>query len=98
MWGNDAEVMSQIDNFLTETKEPLGNLMNSLHKHNDGSLPFQMLHIYATFVFQYSNYRENNTESDAWDLALASTANTPVVSQFVANMMQAQIDRRFNIE
>ncbi len=98
MWGNDAEVMSKIDNFLKETKEPLGELLNSLHKHNDGTPPFQMLHIFGTFVFQYNDYRKQNTESDAWELALASTANQPVVGMFVSKMMQNQIDRSFNLE
>tara|TARA_R100001015_G_C4583876_1_gene140012 strand:- start:437 stop:730 length:294 start_codon:yes stop_codon:yes gene_type:complete len=97
MLENDPRAMEALDKYLMESKDNLGNLLNELNKHNDGSHPFQILWIFGKFVFKYCEYREENVETDSFSYAMASTANDPLVANFVAQMMQAQIDKRFSV-
>ena len=44
-WRDDSLVQDAIRELLTEIKEPLGDLLNALGKHNDGTPPFQFLKV-----------------------------------------------------
>lgn len=93
---NDAQLMESIDTYIRESKTNLNEVLNKLTKYNDGSHPFQILWIYGKFVNKYCEYRLENVETDAWEYAIASTANDELVSQFVSNMVQSQVDKRFS--
>ena len=79
-------------------KDDLGNLLNSLSSHNDGSPPFQFLQVFGRFVWSYSKHLEKETESDSLELAIADVANDPTVQLMIGNMVQSGINRGLNIE
>mgnify|MGYP003648097422 FL=1 len=97
-WRDDPEVQDSIRNLLTTVQSDLGNLLNALGKHNDGTPPFQFMKVLGMFVWRYVEYLEHNTESDSLDLTLASISNDPTVQNLVGNMMKTQIERGLNIE
>lgn len=79
-------------------KEPLGDFLSALGKHNDGTPPFQFLKVVGMFVWRYDEYLLTNTESDSLELAIASIANDPTVQVLVGNMMRANLERGLNLE
>lgn len=85
--------MELLVKFLVDQKDDLGNLLNALHDHNDGSPPFQFLTIYGKFIYRFSNHIQSQTESDALDLAIADITNDPIVQQLVAAMVGKKIDQ-----
>lgn len=97
-WRSDPEVQDSIRRLLTETKEPLGEFLNALGKHNDGTPPFQFLKVLGMFVWRYDEYLRTNTEADSLELSLASIANDPTVQMLVGNMMRNNLEGRLNIE
>ena len=97
-WRNDPEVQDSIRELLTKSKEPLGVLLNSLGKHNDGSPPFQFLKVLGMFVWRYDEYLKENTETDSFELSVASIANDPTVQILVDNMMRNNLDRGLNLD
>ena len=97
-WKQDGEVQDLLREYLVNQKEDLGNLLNSLSKHNDGSTPFQFLKVWGMFVWRYSTYLEENTETDSLELTIASVMHDPTVQNMVGSMVKNQIDRGLNIE
>lgn len=97
-WRDDSHVQDTIRELLTEMKEPLGDLLNALGKHNDGTPPFQFLKVLGMFVWRYDEYLKTNTESDSLELSIASIANDPTVQILVGNMMRNNLERGLNLE
>jgi len=97
-WRDDSLVQDAIRELLTEIKEPLGDLLNALGKHNDGTPPFQFLKVLGMFVWRYDEYLKTNTESDSLELSIASIANDPTVQILVGNMMRNNLERGLNLE
>jgi len=97
-WRNDPQVMDQMTSFLKNQKVDLGNLLESLHDHNDGSPLFMFMQIYGMFVFRFTDHLKEQTESDALGLTLADISNHPTVQNMVAGMIQKQVDRGINHE
>ena len=96
-WRSDPEVQDSIRKLITESKEPLGDFLNSLGKHNDGTPPFQFLKVLGMFVWRYDEYLKENTEADALELSIASIANDPTVQILVGNMMRNKLDSGLNL-
>jgi hypothetical protein len=97
-WANDADLMDKMTQWLGNQKEDLGNLLNALHPHNDGSPMFAFAQIFGMFVFRFSDHLEKHTETDAINLTLADVANHPTVQGMVASMVQSNLNRGLNLE
>lgn len=97
-WKQDGEVQDFLREYLVNQRDDLGNLLNALSKHNDGSTPFQFLKVWGMFVWRYTSYLEENTETDALELTIASIMHDPTVQNMVGSMVKSQIDRGLNLE
>lgn len=96
-WKHNAEVMDALRSYLVNQKEDLGNLLNELNQFNDGSPPFAFLQIWGMFVWKFVSYLEENTESDALELTIASISHEPTVQNMVASMMRSQLDKGLGV-
>ena len=97
-WKQDPQVQDALRGYLVNQKEGLGNLLNALTPHNDGTPPFQFLQVLGKFVWRYVEHLKTNVESDALELALSDVANDPTVQMMVGSMVQSGIDRGINLE
>lgn len=97
-WANDADLMDKMTIWLRNQKDDLGNLLEALHPHNDGTPMFAFAQIFGMFVFRFSDHLKEHTETDAIHFTLADVANHPTVQGMVANMVQSNLNRGLNLE
>ena len=97
-WKQDPQVQDALRHYLVNQKQDLGNLLEVLSPHNNGSPPFQFLQVLGKFVWRYVDHLESNVESDALELALSDVANDPTVQLMVGNMVQSGIDRGLSLD
>ena len=97
-WKQDPQVQDALRQYLVNQKQDLGNLLEVLSPHNNGSPPFQFLKVLGKFVWRYVDHLESNVESDALELALSDVANDPTVQLMVGNMVQSGIDRGLSLD
>lgn len=97
-WKQDPRVQDALRHYLVNQKQDLGNLLEALSPHNNGSPPFQFLQVIGKFVWRYVDHLQSEVESDALELALSDVANDPTVQMMVGNMVQNGIDRGLNLE
>ena len=96
-WRQDAEVIDSLTTLLSNQKEDLGNFLTVLHPFNDGTPFFAFLQVYGMLVFRFTDHLKEQTELDAFHLALADVSNHPTVQQMVAQMVKSQIDRGLGV-
>ena len=97
-WKQDPQVQDALRAYLVNQKDDLGNLLNALTPHNDGTPPYQFLQVLGKFAWRYVEHLKTNVESDALELALSDVANDPTVQMMVGSMVQNGIDRGLNLE
>ena len=96
-WKDDPLVMENLINYISNQKDDLGNLLDSLHDHNDGSPLFAFLQIYGMFVFRFTDHLKEQTETDALGLTIADISNHPTVQNMVSSMVARQVDKGLNL-
>lgn len=96
-WNDNAQVQEAIRTYLTNQKEDLGNLLNTLTPFNDGSPPFQFLKVWGMFVFRYVANLEKYVETEAWDMTIAEISNDSTVQSMVSQIMHNQLNKGLGV-
>ena len=86
-WMDDAEVMRHLDDWLSMQNEPLNRFMSAIIKYADETPLWALTVCYSKFVVVYNQLRNDATEIEAFNEALARLANDPLVNQLVSQMM-----------
>ena len=90
---NDPIAMDALDNLLRSSRQPFNSFLEAVSDHMDETPIWAMLVIFGKFVVSYDQLREDGTESEAFNEAVARAGNDPLTQALVGQMMAGLANR-----